>query len=283
MSALRAPFPMERVKYYPKVIYEPKGDRGWSAIVFFYISAEAFCERLDQLFGPGGWKTEIEPVFDKRAVLCKLSVRIGGEWVLRTDIGGERDMAGGDAAANQANAHKSAVSDAIKRCCRQLGMGVYLDDLPTFYHPVVVPDNNKKRAHFDKKNPPRLPDLFLPENERSKKGQQPRQAPAQPTQATQQAPQGNGAARPQAAQPTQQAPQQQMSAEERSRRWRDHLVHLYDNARSQADVAAADAKYSDNIRKLVIKNDDAAILVARASAARRIEEDALAASAPFPG
>lgn len=141
-AALAEPFPPEDLGWKPQSV---KGNR---ALAVAYIDARMVEDRLDDVFGVGGWSDEYTPMGDGN-VMCRLSVKIDGAWVVKTDVGGESEQPdGGDRL-------KAAFSDALKRAGVKLGIGRYLYELP------------KQWCDFDpaKKcftQTPQLPGKFLP-------------------------------------------------------------------------------------------------------------------------
>lgn len=119
-AALSAPFPADAVKFRPQNV---KGNR---ALALPYIDARMVMDRLDAVLGIGGWQTE-STVLNDGSVVCRLSAKIGDEWVVRTDVGGMSEQPdGGDRM-------KAAFSDALKRAAVQLGVGRYLYALPQLW------------------------------------------------------------------------------------------------------------------------------------------------------
>jgi Rad52/22 family double-strand break repair protein len=135
---LAAPFADDDVQFKPQAV---KGNR---ALAIAYIDARAVMDRLDEVLGPANWQDEYH-LLPEGAMLCKLSVRVDGEWIAKTDVGSPSDQPdGGDRT-------KAAVSDALKRAAVKLGIGRYLYNLPhqwADYDPV--------RRQFV--SPPRLPE-----------------------------------------------------------------------------------------------------------------------------
>lgn len=116
-AALADPFPPEDLGWKPQSV---KGNR---ALAVAYIDARMVEDRLDDVFGVGGWQDEYTPMGDGN-VMCRLSVKIAGAWVVKTDVGGESEQPdGGDRL-------KAAFSDALKRAAVKLGIGRYLYELP---------------------------------------------------------------------------------------------------------------------------------------------------------
>ncbi len=120
-------------------------------MVFWYISARDVMERLDDVFGVGGWKDSYETAFDKKLVVCRLSCKIDGEWVTKEDVGGESEQPDED------DRHKSAFSSALKRAAVKFGVGRYLYNAPKTPHLL-----SERGKFFDRNNMPRLPPQFLP-------------------------------------------------------------------------------------------------------------------------
>src|SRR5262245_34067196 len=116
-AALAAPFDQAEVKWKPKVI---QGNR---ALALCYVDARVIQDRLDEVLGVTGWQDDYEFQPDG-SVLCRLKLRIGGEWLTKVDVGGESEQPdGGDR-------KKAAVSDALKRAAVKWGVGRYLYRIP---------------------------------------------------------------------------------------------------------------------------------------------------------
>lgn len=125
-DALAAPFHPSEVKHKPAVV---KGNR---ALALHYVDARTIMERLDAVVGVAGWRDEYEFLPDG-SCLCRLSLRIGDEWITKTDVGGESEQ------KDEGDRHKAAVSDALKRAAVKFGVGRYLYRLPnqwTDYDPA---------------------------------------------------------------------------------------------------------------------------------------------------
>lgn len=117
-QALAAPFDLHEVKFKPQVV---SGNR---ALALAYVDARVIQDRLDDVLGVEGWQDEYECLPDG-SVVCRLRLRIGGEWVTKMDVGGPSEQPdGGDRL-------KAAFSDALKRAAVKFGVGRYLYRLPT--------------------------------------------------------------------------------------------------------------------------------------------------------
>jgi hypothetical protein len=160
-EALSAPFDLRDVHFKPQVV---KGDQ---ALAVVYIDARAVMDRLDAVFGVGGWQDAYEPLSDG-CVMCRLRVKAGGEWVVKEDVG---------APSEQPDPHdkrKAAVSDELKRAAIKLGIGRYLYHVPPLW---AAYDPQKKRFT----QTPRLPDWALPRQRQPQQNAKP--SPQQPAAA----------------------------------------------------------------------------------------------------
>jgi hypothetical protein len=83
-----------------------------------YIDARDVQDRLDECCGIGGWQNRYVPMHDKKTV-CEIGIRIGEEWVWKSDGAGDSDI----------EAEKGALSDSFKRAAVKWGIGRYLYDL----------------------------------------------------------------------------------------------------------------------------------------------------------
>lgn len=83
-----------------------------------YIDARDVMRRLDEVCGPENWQDEY-PWSDGKRVVCRIGVKIGDEWIWKTDGAGDTDTEG----------EKGALSDAFKRSAVKWGIGRYLYDV----------------------------------------------------------------------------------------------------------------------------------------------------------
>jgi hypothetical protein len=88
-----------------------------------YIDARCVQDRLDAVVGAANWQDDYEFLPDG-SVLCRLSLRLGGEWIVKADVGGPSEQ------PDEGDRHKAAVSDALKRAAVKWGIGRYLYRLP---------------------------------------------------------------------------------------------------------------------------------------------------------
>jgi len=112
-AALAAPFEAGEVKFKPQSV---KGNR---CLAMAYVSARTIMDRLDEVLGVGEWQDSYDVLADG-SVVCRLAVRIAGEWTTKTDVGSPSEQPdGGDRL-------KAAFSDALKRAAVKYGVGRYL-------------------------------------------------------------------------------------------------------------------------------------------------------------
>jgi hypothetical protein len=142
--ALRRPFDPAEVKWKPQAVSK----HGNSAMAVAYIDARAVMDRLDEAVGVGNWRDEYTEA-SGGVVLCRLSLRVGGEWVSKEDVGSESEQ------PDPQDKRKAAYSDALKRAAVKWGIGRYLYHLPQQW----VPYDKQKRCFTQK---PQLPAWALP-------------------------------------------------------------------------------------------------------------------------
>lgn len=140
--ALTAPFPADAVHWKPLAV------RGNRALAAAYLDARAVMQRLDTVFGVGGWKDRYQLVAGG-SVICTLSIKIDGEWIDKTDVGNPSEQ------PDDGDKLKAAVSDALKRAAVKCGIGRYLYRLPRQWV-----DYDPQSKQFTKT--PQLPAWALP-------------------------------------------------------------------------------------------------------------------------
>ncbi len=160
-DALGQVFDPSEVKWKPQAV---KGDR---AMAIAYVDARVIQDRLDDVLGVAGWKDEYD-VLPDGSVCCRLSLRIEGEWILKSDVGSQSEQPdGGDRM-------KSAYSDALKRAAVKFGIGRYLYRLPQQWVPY---DAQKRRLV----QTPTLPPWAMPQQAKPAPKPQPAKPVAQAT------------------------------------------------------------------------------------------------------
>ncbi len=140
--ALAGPFEASEVRFKPAVV---SGNR---AMALAYVDARVIQDRLDGVLGVEGWQDDYE-ILQDGSVVCRLRLRLGGEWVTKVDVGSPSEQPdGGDRL-------KAAFSDALKRAAVKFGIGRYLYRLPAQWV-----DYDPQRRQFVKV--PTLPASALP-------------------------------------------------------------------------------------------------------------------------
>ena len=127
-------------------------------MVLAYITNRAIMERLDNVFGVGGWQNEYQPMPDG-GIICGIKAKVDDEWIVKYD--------GADKTAIEAT--KGGLSNAMKRAGVQWGIGRYLYRLDTIFVTLLPgrPENDnqihayvdKAHYHFDR---PKLPNFAIP-------------------------------------------------------------------------------------------------------------------------
>jgi hypothetical protein len=141
-QALSTPFDPRAVKFKPAVV---TGNR---ALALAYVDARVIQDRLDEVLGVTGWQDEYECLPDG-SVVCRLQLRIGGEWITKMDVGGPSEQ------PDEGDRRKAAFSDALKRAAVKFGIGRYLYRLPSQWV-----DYDPQRRQFTRT--PVLPPSALP-------------------------------------------------------------------------------------------------------------------------
>lgn len=108
------------------------------AICIPYIDSRDCQKILDNACGLGGWKDDYFEIGGK--TYCKVLIKIGDEWIHRTDVGTETNV----------EKEKGEASDAFKRACVKFGVGRFLYSM----NPIKIPAKegfNKKWYPLNKK------------------------------------------------------------------------------------------------------------------------------------
>lgn len=132
-----------------------------------FFDARDVQDALDDIVGPGNWKTRYLTVGDR--LMCELSIRVGDEWITKTDAGTDSAM----------EAEKGGVSDAFKRAAVNWGIGRFLYRLPI----VKVPSMKDNRGKWvPGENGQRIWDLteYIRKTGKDRGFKAGHQAPAQP-------------------------------------------------------------------------------------------------------
>src|SRR5262245_24078861 len=110
---LAAPFAPAEVRWKPQTV---TGNR---ALAVAFVDARVIQDRLDDVLGVMGWQDSYECLPDG-AVVCRLKIRLGEEWITKEDVGGQSEQ------PDEGDRRKAAFSDALKRAAVKFGIGRYL-------------------------------------------------------------------------------------------------------------------------------------------------------------
>ena len=141
MELLQAPFEVNEIEWR---VGSTTADKA-KGLALAYVTNRAIQNRLDNTFGCFGWKNEFKE-WRSNSQICGISVwnEEHKEWITKWD--------GSDDSATEAV--KGGLSDSMKRCGYQWGIGRYLYKLPQIW----VPLKNKKYLA----ETPKLPVWALP-------------------------------------------------------------------------------------------------------------------------
>jgi hypothetical protein len=141
-AALSEPFALEDIHFKPQAI---SGNR---ALAVAYVDARVIQDRLDAVLGVAGWQDDYECRPDG-SVVCRLHVKLGEEWITKTDVGSPSDQ------PDSGDRVKSAFSDALKRAAVKYGVARYIYRLPPSWC-----DYDRQRKQLV--STPKLPEWALP-------------------------------------------------------------------------------------------------------------------------
>jgi hypothetical protein len=150
-AALNRPFAPSEIEW--RVGQAGTGARGPWIKVLAYLTSRAVMDRLDEVFGPGGWSHSLREVHvgNVSGMICRLEA--GG--VAHEDVADCSDI----------EALKGAASGALKRAAVHFGVGRYLYFLSEGWaniHERGRFSHKLKEGGFLKWDPPALPEWALP-------------------------------------------------------------------------------------------------------------------------
>lgn len=120
LERLQEPFDPFDIEWRIQQAGEQNGKK-W-ALVLAYVTNRAIMERLDEVFGVGGWQNEYQPLSDG-GFICGIKCKVGDEWVVKYDGASNTDI----------EPTKGGISNAMKRAGVQWGIGRYLYRLETTF------------------------------------------------------------------------------------------------------------------------------------------------------
>lgn len=158
-DALKRPFKADEIEWRISRAGAKSDGKIW-ATCLAYVSNRAIMNRLDEVFGIGGWHNEYV-AWKGDSQLCGISALFDGEWITKWDGAGDTDF----------ESIKGGLSDSMKRAAVQWGIGRYLYNLDETF--AIVSEtgkfyqgaNEKKGTKAFKWNPPALPSWALPEDD----------------------------------------------------------------------------------------------------------------------
>ena len=144
MELLQAPFRLEEIEFRVGSTNKEKT----KGLALTYVTNRAIQNRLDEVFGCFGWKNEYKE-WKGNSQLCGISIWLEDrkEWVTKWDGADDSNM----------DAVKGGLSDSMKRCAYQWGIGRYLYQLPQVWCDITPFGKSYK---LSKK--PTLPKWALP-------------------------------------------------------------------------------------------------------------------------
>lgn len=147
MDALQMPFRSDEIEWRVGATNQDKT----KGIALAYVTNRAIQNRLDETFGPFGWRNEYKE-WKGTSQLCGISVKHEGEWITKWDGAEDSDM----------ESVKGGLSDSMKRAAYQWGIGRYLYLLPNTWVALAPAGRSYRLAET-----PQLPTWALPESERA--------------------------------------------------------------------------------------------------------------------
>lgn len=141
LRELHRPFPADAISWRAQTVTKARGE-GYAALALAYIDARTVMDLLDHVCTPANWQAEH---FDAGGgkLGCRIGIRIGSDWVWKSDGAGDTDV----------EAEKGAFSSAFKRAAVHWGIGRYLYDLGNTWVPcdaTPYQDGNREKYRFKK-------------------------------------------------------------------------------------------------------------------------------------
>lgn len=137
---LRAPFPLEEIKFLPKFPQQREGK--WACLAYPYADKRAYEDRLNAL-ADGQWQTP-PPIALATSNKLIIFVTITLCGIPHTDVGEAflSKVSRKGEAREEENTATAAYSQAFRRACAQFGLGRYLYTLPKLW----LPYNSQERV-----------------------------------------------------------------------------------------------------------------------------------------
>jgi hypothetical protein len=163
-AQLAMPFPAEAIEWRIGQAGMLKDETIW-AKGLAYVTNRAIMDRLDEVVGVDGWQNTFVPV--QGGMLCGISIKLGGEWVVKWD-GAEMPT---NSDITKIDPIKTMLSNAEKRAGVPWGIGRYLYKMPvTWLHTKKERDKTWNYAKLKTRGgeqtyywqTPTIPKQFLP-------------------------------------------------------------------------------------------------------------------------
>lgn len=119
LEQLSAPFPQDAISWRAQNVTKD----GTKALALAYIDARDVMNRLDEVVGAERWQCRY--TFAGAITICEIGIKVGDEWVWKSNGAGNTDV----------EAEKGAASDAFKRAAVLWGVGRYLYALESVWVP----------------------------------------------------------------------------------------------------------------------------------------------------
>lgn len=129
-ARLAAEFPRDTIHWRAQTLSRD----GNKALALAYLDARDVMDRLDDVCTPAGWSNSYTET-PKGRVIATISIRIGDEWISKSDGAGDTAVEG----------EKGGVSDALKRAAVCWGIGRYLYRLPDVWAPCTTYEKGGKK------------------------------------------------------------------------------------------------------------------------------------------
>jgi hypothetical protein len=124
-------FPRDAIHWRAQTLTK-NGDK---ALALAYLDARDVMDRLDEVCGPENWQSRYVETAKGR-VLCEIGIKVGEEWIWKSDGAGDTAVEG----------EKGGISDALKRAAVQWGIGRYLYRLDAVWAPCETYERNGKKV-----------------------------------------------------------------------------------------------------------------------------------------
>lgn len=125
-NALERPFPVTALRWRVGATSKDKT----TGIALAYVDARDVMRRLDEAVGFENWQCRYSQA--SNIIICDIGLRLGGEWVWRSNGAGETQVEG----------EKGGCSDAFKRASVLWGCSRYLYSLPNVWIPLAQRGNS---------------------------------------------------------------------------------------------------------------------------------------------